>query len=87
MRVVTEYSPYIVSQPGGLNGPVKLIDEYIDPLSFETVKGWIRFCQGQPTKVCSTAKDFLMSVFKLIDCETESIVPSGGLSYLALSYV
>jgi hypothetical protein len=44
---------YIVSQPEGMEGPVKIIKDEIEKTNFETVKSWISLCQNKHTKICS----------------------------------
>ncbi|KAH9221762.1 hypothetical protein DL95DRAFT_381541, partial [Leptodontidium sp. 2 PMI_412] len=43
----------IVSQPEGIEGPVKIIKGGIEMGYFETVKSWINFCRDNHTKICS----------------------------------
>jgi hypothetical protein len=76
---------YIVSQPEGITGPVKLIKEHID--SFDIVKTWINLCQNQHTKICSIENRSSVLGLRLIDCDTKTIVPGEAHLYVALSYV
>jgi hypothetical protein len=78
---------YLVSQPEGINGPVKIIKEDIDEATFERVKKWINLCQNQHTKVCSVDNPASVPGLKLIDCETNTLIPGESHPYVALSYV
>lgn len=75
----------IVSQPGGVNGPVNIVREKIGNL--ESAKAWIRFCQSHHTTICSIRDRSSISHLKLIDCDTKTIVAGEGHPYVALSYV
>ena len=76
---------YIVSQPEGITGPVKLIKDNID--NFDIVKTWINLCQSQHTKICSIENRSSVPGLRLIDCDTKAIVPGEFHLYVALSYV
>jgi hypothetical protein len=76
---------YIVSQPEGITGPIKLIKENID--SFDIVKTWINLCQNQHTKICSIENRSSVPGLRLIDCDTKTLVPGEAHLYVALSYV
>ncbi|KAE9371965.1 HET-domain-containing protein [Stipitochalara longipes BDJ] len=78
------YTRYIVSQPEGAKGPVKIIKDKIG--SFECIKDWIGLCTRQH-KMCNLETRSSIPSQKLIDCETGVIVPGQDLPYVALSYV
>jgi len=78
---------YIVSQPEGIEGPVKIIKDKIEEASFETVKSWIDLCQNKHTKICSIENPSSVPGLKLIDCITSDIILAEDKPYLALSYV
>ena len=75
----------IVSQPEGLNGPIRIIEKKID--NYEIVKGWINFCRKHHTRLCSVKGDFSIPSLKLIDCQTGKLVSATNHCYVALSYV
>ena len=75
---------YIVSQPEGVGGPVKIIKDKID--SFDCVKDWISLCSSQH-RICDLEVQSSSACRKLIDCETRGIVPGENRPYVALSYV
>ncbi len=76
---------YIVSQPEGITGPIKLIKKKID--SYDMVKTWINLCQSRHTKTCSIANRFSIPGLRFIGCDTRAIVPGEAHLYVALSYV
>jgi len=80
-------SRYIVSQPEGIEGPVRIIKDRIDETSFETVKSWISLCQDKHIKICSVENPSFIPGLKLIDCITGDIIMLEDKPYLALSYV
>ena len=80
-------SRYIVSQPEGIEGPVKIIKDRIDETNFETVKNWISLCQDKHIKICSVENPSFIPGLKLIDCITGDIIMLEDKPYLALSYV
>ena len=75
---------YIVSQPEGVDGPVKIITEEID--SFDCVKDWISLCSSRH-RICDLQIPSSNACQKLIDCETRAIVLGENQPYVALSYV
>lgn len=78
---------YIVSQPEGMEGPVKIIKDEIEKTSFDTVKSWISLCQDKHTKICSIENPSSVPGLKLFDCITSGIILAEDEPYLALSYV
>ncbi|KAN0099232.1 HET domain containing protein, partial [Hyaloscypha variabilis] len=78
---------YIVSQPEGKEGPVKIIKDEIENTDFETVKSWISLCQNKHTKICSVEDPSFVPGLKLIDCITSDIILAEDKPYVALSYV
>ena len=74
---------YIVSQPEGIEGPVKIKDEIG---SFDCVKDWISLCLSWH-RICDLEVRASGACRKLIDCETRTIVPGEDRPYVALSYV
>jgi hypothetical protein len=78
---------YIVSQPEGIEGPVKIIKDEIETIIFETVKVWISLCQKKHTKICSIENPSPVPGLKLIDCITSDIILAEDRPYMALSYV
>ncbi|PMD37808.1 hypothetical protein L207DRAFT_600441 [Hyaloscypha variabilis F] len=78
---------YIISQPGGMEGPVRIIKDEIEKTSFENVKSWISLCQNKHTKICSNEDPSFVPGLKLIDCITSDIILAEDKPYLALSYV
>lgn len=75
----------IVSQPEGLNGPVRTIEEKIN--NYEIVKDWISLCRNHHTKVCSIGNTSSIPSLRLIECKTGKLVPAKNHPYVALSYV
>jgi hypothetical protein len=75
---------YIVSQPEGVEGPVKVIKDEIG--SFDCVKDWISLCSSRH-RICDLEVRPSGVCQKLIDCETRAIVPGEDRPYVALSYV
>jgi hypothetical protein len=75
---------YIVSQPEGIEGPVKIIKDEIG--SFDCVKDWISLCSSRH-RICDPKVRPSGFCRKLIDCETRAIVPGENQPYVALSYV
>ncbi|KAH8665212.1 heterokaryon incompatibility protein-domain-containing protein, partial [Tricladium varicosporioides] len=84
---VGESERYIVSQPEGMEGPVKIIKAKIEEPNFDIVKSWISLCQNKHTKICSIEKHSSVTGLKLIDCITSDIILAEDKPYLALSYV
>ena len=78
---------YIVSQPEGIEGPVRIIKGEIEMTNFETVKNWISLCQNKHTKVCSIEDPSFVPGLKLIDCITRDIILAEDKPYVAMSYV
>jgi hypothetical protein len=78
---------YIISQPEGMEGPVRIIKDKIEKANFETVKSWISLCQNKHTKICSIADPSFVPGLKLIDCITSDIVLAKDKPYVALSYI
>ena len=78
-------SRYIVSQPSGIKGPVKMIRENIE--QYEAVKNWIKLCQVMHTTICITKDPSTVRYQKLIDCQTRTLVLAKDHPYVALSYV
>ncbi|KAH7416768.1 heterokaryon incompatibility protein-domain-containing protein [Cadophora sp. MPI-SDFR-AT-0126] len=76
---------YIVSQPEGRNGPIRIIREHIQ--DYDLFKNWINLCQTYHTKVCGVKSSELVPLQRLIDCETRTIIPASNHPYVALSYV
>jgi hypothetical protein len=75
---------YIVSQPEGVDGPVKIIKEEIN--SFDCAKDWISLCSNRH-RICDLEVPSSNACQKLIDCETRAIVLGEKRPYVALSYV
>lgn len=75
---------YIVSQPEGVDGPVKIIKDEIN--SFDYVKDWISLCSSRH-RICDVEVRSSNACQKLIDCETRAIVIGENRPYVALSYV
>ncbi|KAH7397632.1 heterokaryon incompatibility protein-domain-containing protein [Cadophora sp. MPI-SDFR-AT-0126] len=75
----------IVSQPDGLNGPIKIIGKKID--NYEIVKDWINLCRNHHTMSCSVGDAPSIPSLRLIDCKTGELVPATNHPYVALSYV
>jgi hypothetical protein len=75
---------YIVSQPEGVDGPVKIIKDEIN--SFDCVKDWISLCSSRH-RICDVEVRSSNACQKLIDCETRAIVIGENRPYVALSYV
>lgn len=78
---------YIVSQPEGMEGPVRIIKDEIEKTDFETVKSWISLCQNKHTKICSIEDPSFVPGLKLIDCITSNIILAEDKPYVTLSYV
>jgi len=78
------YWKYLVSQPEGTRGPVKIVKNEIS--SFECIKDWISLCSRQH-KICNLKAGIHVPGQKLIDCETRALVSRQHQSYVALSYV
>jgi hypothetical protein len=76
---------YIVSQPEGLNGPIRIVKDHIQ--DYEIFKDWINLCRAYHTKVCEVETSNSVPFQKLIDCETRTIIPASNHPYVALSYV
>ena len=76
---------YIVSQPQGLNGPIRVVEDQIH--DYEIFKDWINLCRAYHTKVCAVETSNSVPFQKLIDCETRTIIPASNHPYVALSYV
>jgi len=88
LQILAGYSQfsgkYIVSQPSGIKGPVRMIREKIE--RYDTVKNWINLCQVMHTTVCMIKDPSTVRYQKLIDCQTRTLVPAEDLPYVALSY-
>ncbi|KAH6664202.1 heterokaryon incompatibility protein-domain-containing protein [Halenospora varia] len=78
---------YIVSQPEGMEGPVKIIKDEIEETNFDSVKSWISLCQDKHAKICSIENHSSVPGLKLIGCITSDIILAEDKPYLALSYV
>lgn len=76
---------YIVSQPQGLTGPIRIVKDHIQ--DYEIFKDWINLCRAYHTKVCTVEISNSVLFQKLIDCETRIIIPASNHPYVALSYV
>jgi hypothetical protein len=76
---------YIVSQPEGSNGPIRIVKGRIQ--DYEIFKNWINLCRVYHTKVCAVETSNSVPFHKLIDCETRIIIPASNHPYVALSYV
>ena len=81
------YGRYIISQPEGMEGPVRIIKDEIGKTNFETVKSWISLCQNKHTNMCSIEDPSFVPGLKLIDCITSDIILAEDKPYAALSYV
>jgi hypothetical protein len=75
---------YIVSQPEGVEGPVKIIKDKIG--SFDCVKDWLSLCSSRH-RICDLEVRPSSACRKLIDCETRAIITGEDRPYVALSYV
>lgn len=80
-------SKFLVSQPRGVD-TIRILGPLI---SFGVVREWLNFCQENHSKACGLPENSTLvssiSSFKLIDCETRSIVPVSDQPYTTLSYV
>jgi hypothetical protein len=77
----------LVSEPAGIKGTIKFIRENLDVASFDRIKKWIDLCRNSHTKVCSIKEQSTVTGIKLIDCDTNIIIPGREHHYVALSYV